>query len=189
MNLRESGRGVAGKAERRTEGGPIRSAEDVGVFNEHDGLALARNASGKEGIQIVNCGQVCGYNSVTGVAERVRKGEFRGGLTQMVHRMRAKIVERDNSSDDGSERDRDSRIADIANMLLTVDVEVVNFGLEGLAHVACGAGEINQHAAGIDHVHAKTLRRKPGRDDVEIGLRQTELFSEFLRSHPVMEIG
>src|SRR5712691_5106780 len=37
VDLRERSGSVTGEAESLTEGAPIRSAEDVGIFNEHDG--------------------------------------------------------------------------------------------------------------------------------------------------------
>jgi len=188
VDLREGSRGVAGEAESLAEIIPVRSAEDIGVFNKYDGLSLARSACVENWIQVVNRGQVRGHNRVSGAAQDVCKCEFRVGLAQMVHRMWAEVVERDNAGYDGSESGGNSRIADVANMPLTFDFQVVNFRLEGLAHVGGGAGEINEHAAGIDHVDVETMGFEPTGYGVEVGLRQAEAFAEFLRGQPVMEV-
>ena len=107
----------------------------------------------------------------------------------MVHGVGTEVVQRDDASDDWSESGRNSWIADIANVLLAFDYEMVNFRLEGGAHLGDGAGKIDEHAAGIDDVDAKAMGFEPASDDVEVGLRQAELFTEFLRGQPLMEIG
>src|ERR1700756_3313065 len=103
MDLREEGRGVTREAESLTKGAPVCSAEYVGVFNEHDGLALSGNARAEERIQVVNLGQVCGHDRVSRVAEDVRKCEFRVGFVQLVHGMRAEVVQRDDTGYDRNE--------------------------------------------------------------------------------------
>src|ERR1700687_5900731 len=52
----EGSRGGAGEAESLAEIIPVRSAEDIGVFNKYDGLSLARNACVENWIQVVNRG-------------------------------------------------------------------------------------------------------------------------------------
>lgn len=90
---------------------------------------------------------------------------------------------------DRSERGGDARVIHVGDVALTFDLEVVNVGQEGFANLGGGAGKINEHAAGIDHVDAETMRFEPGGDDVKVGLRKAELFAEFLRRQPMMEIG
>ena len=188
MDLREGGGGVAGEAESLTEVAPVRSAEYVSVLNEHNGLVLAGNARAEERVQVVNLGQVRGHDREIGAAEGVYKCEFRVGLMQMVHRMRAEVVQRDDAGYDGSESGGNSRIADVTDMLLAFDFKAVNFCLEGFVHLGGGAGKIDEHAAGIDDVDAEPLEFEPAGDGVEVRLRQAEAFAEFLRGHPVMEV-
>src|SRR4029077_5339357 len=116
------------------------------------------------------------------------KCEFRIGLMQMVHRMRAEIVERNDSSDDGSESGRNSRITYVANNLFAFDIKVMNLRLEGPSHLDGGAGEVDEHAAGINHVYVEAVGFQPGCDSVKVGLRQSKAFAEFLRGQPVMEV-
>src|SRR5258708_16354903 len=106
----------------------------------------------------------------------------------LVHGMGPKIMKRDNSGHNGSECGRNSRIADIANVLLTFDVEIVNFRLQGSAYLGGGAGEIDEHAAGVDYVHAKAVGLKPSCDCIEVRLCQTEPFAKFLRGQPVLQV-
>src|SRR5258708_19603098 len=98
----------------------------------------------------------------------------------MVHGMRTEVVQRDDAGNDGSECGRNSRITDIANVLLAFDIEIVNFRLQGSAHLGGGTGEIDEHAAGIDHVYAKTMGFKPSGDRIEAILSQAEPFTKFL---------
>ena len=171
MDLREGSGGVAGEAESLTEGAPVRSAEDVGVFNEHDGLALAGNAGAEERIQVVNLGQVCRHHCIGVAAKWIRECELRPGLMHLVHDMGSKIMQRDDAGHDRCKGRRNSRIADIANMPLAFNFEVVNFRLERFAHLDSGAGKINEHAAGVDHVDVKTMGFKPAGDGFQVGPR------------------
>jgi hypothetical protein len=80
-------------------------------------------------------------------------------------------------------------IADVGNVLFAPDNKMVDFRLEGLTHLSSGAGEIDEHAAGINHIHAETVKPKPRSDGIKIGFRYSEPFAELLRGEPVMEIG
>src|SRR4029077_1041138 len=73
-------------------------------------------------------------------------------------------------------------------MVLTFDFEVMYLRQEGFSYLRGCAGEINQHPAGIDHVHLKSVRFEPADDNIEVGLCQPETFAEFLRAQPVMEV-
>ena len=72
MDLRERSGRVSGQAEGRAERGPVRGAEDVGVFDQHDGLALAGNTGVENGIQVVDGGEIGGHDSVGNVAKVCR---------------------------------------------------------------------------------------------------------------------
>ena len=106
----------------------------------------------------------------------------------LMHGVWTEIVQRDDACNDRSECGGDLRVADVSNVLLAFHNEMVNFGLEGLAHLSGGPREVDEHAAGINHLDAETVRFEPGGDGVEIGFRHTESFAELLRSKPVMEI-
>ena len=95
MDLRERRRAVAGKAESLAEGTPVRSAEDVGVFNEHDGLALSGNARAEYRAQVINLGQIRRHHSIDGAAIGIRECELRPGLVHLIHGMGSKIVQRE----------------------------------------------------------------------------------------------
>src|SRR5260370_27236786 len=107
----------------------------------------------------------------------------------LVDDMGSKIVQRDDGGDDGSECGGNLRIADIANVLLAFNLEVVDFRFEGLANLGGGARKINEHAAGINHVDAETVFFFKQKTAYEIGFRQAETFAEFLRSQPMMKVG
>ena len=107
----------------------------------------------------------------------------------LVHSLWPKIVQGDDTCHHGSECGGDLRIADIGNVLLAFDHKMMNLRLESPAHLRGGPGEIDEHAAGINHIHAKSVRLKPRSDAAEIGLRHAEPFTQLLRSKPVMEIG
>ncbi len=188
VNLSKGGGSVAGQTKCRTENGPVRRTENVGVFNQYDCLALAGSARAEERIQIVNLGQVRGHNGIGVAARRIRKRELRPELMHLVHGRGPKIMQRDNAGNDGSECGGNSRIADIANVFLAFDLEIVNFRLETFADLRGGAGKIDEHPTGIDHVDAKTMRLQPSGNLVEVRLRQTEAFAKFLRGQPVMEV-
>src|SRR2546427_460814 len=65
---------------------------------------------------------------------------------------------------------------------------MVNFRLEGFAHLGSRSGKINEHAAGVDHVDAKAMGLEPSSDYVDVRFCQTEAFAKFLRGQPVMEV-
>src|SRR5437879_11198410 len=65
---------------------------------------------------------------------------------------------------------------------------MMNFRMEGRAHLRRGAGEVNQHAAGIHRVDGKAVGFEPARNGVEVLLRQAEVFAELLRGQPFVEI-
>jgi hypothetical protein len=55
--------------------------------------------------------------------------------------------------------------------------------------LAGGAGEIDQHVAGIDEIDLEALGFQPAGDVGDIGLRDAEAPAEFLRRQPVMIVG
>src|SRR5205085_6962288 len=92
---------------------------------------------------------------------------FRSGLMHLVHSLWPKIVQGDDTCHHGSECGGDLRIADIGNVLLAFGHKMTNLRLESPAHLRGGPGEIDKHAAGINHIHAKSVRLKPRSDAVE----------------------
>ena len=68
---------------------------------------------------------------------------------------------------------RNSGIADVRDVSLAVDFQVMNFRLEGVAHLAGGAGEINEHVARINNIDPETVRSEPS--DVKVRPRHAEL--------------
>ena len=65
----------------------------------------------------------------------------------------------------------------------------MGFRLEGLAHLGSRAGEINEHAARINHIDTEAVRFEPCAKGVKVRLRYTELFAKLQRGEPVMKIG
>ena len=73
-------------------------------------------------------------------------------------------------------------------MFLVFDIKMVNFRLEGFAHLGSRSGKINENAAGVDHVDAKAMGLEPSSDYVDVRFCQTEAFAKFLRGQPLMEV-
>ena len=107
---------------------------------------------------------------------------------QLVHRAGQEVMQGDDARHCRRQGGRNLRVAHIGDVLHTIYLKVMDLGPESLAHLACGAGEIDHHAAGIDHVDPKTVFPEPGGDHVEVFLRRTEGLSEFLCGEPSVEV-
>ena len=65
---------------------------------------------------------------------------------------------------------------------------MVNLGVEGLAHLARIAREINHHAVGIDPVDGEAVRLEPICDGGQVLWHQSVSRSELLRGQPMMVV-
>ena len=84
------------------------------------------------------------------------------------------------SNDCRRQRGRDPRVAHVGDVLLTVHLEIVNLGVEGLAHLTGRPGKFDHHAAGIDQIDGKAVRFEPSRDRRQVLLRQAVALSKLL---------
>ncbi len=73
--------------------------------------------------------------------------------------------------------------------MLAVNVKLVDLSVEGFADLARRTRDVDQDAAGVDLVYAKSMRPKPVGDAIDIVLRDAESFPEFLCGQPLVEIG
>ena len=185
MNLREGAGREAGKAEGGAESGPVGGGEDVGVFDDDDGLALTGDAGAEERIQIVDGGEI-GRNH--GLKRGAAGGE-RIFTAHFVHGARAEIMQRNDADDCRREGFGNFRIAEVGDVAHAIYFEVVNFRAEGFAYLARFAGKIDEDAAGINDVDREAVRFQPGGDGGEIFLRQAEALAEFLGGEPIVIIG
>jgi len=152
-------------------------------------LSLAGNAGIEERIQIVDCGEVRGSDSVIRAAEEIRKRKFTVRLAHVIHCVWTKIVQRNDACNNRSKRCGNARIVYVREMLLALNRELMDFCLESLAHLAGGAGKIDEHAAWIDEVHLEAAGLEPEDDGVEILLREAESLAKFLWRKPAMIVG
>src|SRR5271163_273004 len=134
MNGGKRARCVAGQPECRAKIMPVRGLEYIGIFDEHNRLALSRIARSKERVQIINSRQVRGQDRIV----RTR-GAPSGVLvlrqTQLVHRVWPEVVQRDDANDRGCERGGNPGIMHIAKVLLASYIQVMDLSLKGLAHL------------------------------------------------------
>ena len=86
----------------------------------------------------------------------------------MVHGTGLEVVERDDAGYERSEGSRNPRIADVGDALFAFDFEVVDFRLKGIAYPGSGAREIDDHAAGTDHIHFEPVGFEPAGNGVEV---------------------
>jgi hypothetical protein len=102
---------------------------------------------------------------------------------------RLEIMQRYDADDGWRQRRRNLWVAHVGDVSDAVDLEVMNFGVEGRADLACGAGIVDHHPVGIDRIDSKPALRKPAGDGLDIRCRRAELGPNFGRTQPVMEIG
>ena len=81
------------------------------------------------------------------------------------------VMQGDDPHDSRSERSRELGIAVVGEVTLPVGFIVMDLSLEGLAHLACGAGKIDHHATGIYDVNLEAVRLEPAGNRVEVSLR------------------
>jgi hypothetical protein len=189
MDLRERAAWVSAcKPQCCTEVAPVAGAVKVGVFNDYDRLPLSRITRREKRIQIVDGGQVRGYNQVTFIAGEIAAAGKGVRGSRLVHRARHEVVQRHDSGYDRRQRGRNARVAHVGDVLLTVHFEIVNLGMEGLQHLAGRPGKFDHYPAGIDQIDGKAVRLEPSRDRRQVLLRQAVALSKLLCGEPVMEI-
>src|ERR1700758_805990 len=106
-----------------------------------------------------------------------------------VHAVGNEVVERNDADYRGGDRGRNSRIAYIGNVRLSLDLQLMDLRPERLANLRRRAREIDQYAAGIDDVDFQTVTAQPLSTGMKILASQPEPVSEFSGRNPVMKIG
>ena len=101
----------------------------------------------------------------------------------------AEVVERGESADDGREGRRNLRIVGVGVVGFAVDDVLVNLGVEGVAHLGDGAGELERAFAGIDAFDAEAVIAEPGFDGGDVLIGGTELRSELSGREPLVIAG
>src|ERR1700675_4194908 len=92
------------------------------------------------------------------------------------------------SRDDGRECCGDLRIGCVCIVLLPVYKVGVNRRVKGFFHLARGAAELDGHGA-LPHVlHAKTVRLKPRRELLKIGLGSAKSRAELRGRQPRVKV-
>ena len=102
--------------------------------------------------------------------------------------IRTEVMHGHDSVNGGGKRGRNLRIAHVGDVRLAADHQVVDFGVERVANLACASREINDHTVGINMIHAEALGLEPGCDGVDVQLRDAVLISLFDSAKPVTEV-
>lgn len=97
-------------------------------------------------------------------------------------------MERDNACDNLCERLGNLRFAQIADVMGSLDVELVNLGMKSRAHLRGASGEVNQRVAGIDGIDLESVRFEPARYSVNILLGYAEPLTKLQRGEPLVEV-
>src|SRR5690349_7116453 len=106
----------------------------------------------------------------------------------MVHVVRPEVVERHNAGDKWSQSGRNLGVAVVGNMLFPFDLQAVNLGLKCTAYLSGRAREINHHAAGVDHIHSKTMRLEPASNSRQVLFCGAKSRAKFFCCEPVMKV-
>src|SRR6266853_6164276 len=73
-------------------------------------------------------------------------------------------------------------------VLFALDVNSMDFRVEGFSYLARRARKIDHHAAGVNNVDFEAVRLKPIRDLIEISIRWAEPLPEFPRTDPPVKV-
>ena len=73
-------------------------------------------------------------------------------------------------------------------MPLTVHIELMDLGAEGLLHLLCGSGKVDQHAAWIIDVYFESMSLEPADHGFAIRLCHAKSACEFRGGNPLMKM-
>ncbi len=99
-----------------------------------------------------------------------------------------KIVQRDDTHNEGRERGGNLRVTHIGDVLFALDVQTMHFRVESFSHLAGGPGEVNNHPTGVNDIDFEVVRLQPVGDFIEISIGRAEPLSEFVCADPVMKV-
>ena len=127
-------------------------------------------------------GDVAGAAAVEGEERLDDAGVFRFSESAEIvrQRVRAEIVKRRDTADNGSESGGNLRVGDVGHVHLAVDHEMVDLRLEGTGDLADVAVEFNACATGTDFDVCEAARSEPVGDSRDIGVGGTKLRAELL---------
>src|ERR1700733_11913143 len=100
-----------------------------------------------------------------------------------------KIVERSYAGDGGRESRWNGWVARVGPVLLRINRVTVNRGMKRGLDLRGVAGELDHVAAVRDFVDLKAVRLEPPGNFLDVRLRRTKLFAEFLGRQPFVIIG
>jgi hypothetical protein len=109
-------------------------------------------------------------------------------LAHLMHGVRREIMQRDDAHHQRRERRRDLGVAHIGEVLLASDMNMMNFRVEGFSHLSGGAGKVDDHAAGVDHVDLEVVALKPVGELIQIAIRWAKSLSELARADPAVVV-
>ena len=112
-----------------------------------------------------------------------------GGTDALVGGMWVEVVEGCDAEDDVRKGSGNLRVLHVCYVAVAVDVEVMNFSLEGFVDLASGTGEVDYEAALRDAVDLEAMIREPPRDFTDVCWIGAEFLAEFVGGEPVVEVG
>jgi hypothetical protein len=98
-------------------------------------------------------------------------------------------MERYDTDDRWRERRWNLWVAHIGEMAYSIDVQLMNLGMESSEHLPGGATEIYRQVVRIDHIDSKPMRPQPRGDRLNIRWRGTELGAHLITREPSVKIG
>ena len=105
-----------------------------------------------------------------------------------MHRMRTKIMQRNDAQNRRCKRRRNLRVAHICDVIRSVNFEIVNLSVEGRAHLRRRSREINEHSTRVDNVDREAVCFEPMCNRFQILLRQPESLAKLLCREPLVEV-
>ena len=180
MLLLERPKRIVGlKSQDSAEAEPIARSENIGILDDHNGLARAGIAFAVSGTEVVNRGEIGGDHRKGAVPGSVSRARAVGGAG-------LEVVQRDNADDRRGERGGNLRVGHIGDVLFAVDVEIVNLGAEGVAHLPGGAGENN--GLRVNDVDREARRLEPRGDGFGIFGSEAEALLKFGGRQPLVVV-
>ena len=111
------------------------------------------------------------------------------GYAEMVDlRLGMEVVEGSETGDHWGQGSGNVGIAGVRVMVLSVDAIAMDFGVEGLRHLACSAAKVYKEAAGGYAVQREAMLCEPLGDLADVFARRPELRAELLWCEPVVKV-
>ena len=171
---------VVRQIELLAEGADVGEVES-GIADDGDSLAVAIDAGGIEGGDVVDGGEVVGHQGVVALGGSVLGADDIGAELE--------IVEAEESADQVFERDGNGGFVHIGEMGFAIHAVVMKAGAEGAGCLIGGAAEIDPVAAAGDIVDLETLRFEPGGYLGNVMRAEAEAVAELFGGEPLVVVG